>query len=134
MLQRTEVCSALLPPRPAFPPARRAGRGLDVYEAVSAGAAASRRRLGEPLARFEHPLPLQVATPLPLTSTFAFSQVFFDAGPPHFTWSECPALTSNFASVHAFFSLQWAYAAGFWTIIVAGTIPRTVLSDEATCE
>ena len=74
--------------RPAVPPASRAGRGLDVYESVSAGAAASRRRLGYPLARFEHPLPLQVATPLPLTSTFAFSQVFFDAGPPHFTWSD----------------------------------------------
>ena len=44
MFQRTEVCSALLPPRPAFPPASRAGRGLDVYESVSAGAAASRRR------------------------------------------------------------------------------------------
>ena len=89
MFQRTEVCSALLPPRPAFPPASRAGRGLGVYESVSAGAAAaSRRRLGYPLARFEHPLPLQVATPLPLTSTFAFSQVFFDAGPPHFTWSD----------------------------------------------
>ena len=39
--QRTEVCSALLPPRPAVPPASRAGRGLDVYESVSAGAAAS---------------------------------------------------------------------------------------------
>ena len=51
MFQRTEVCSALLPPRPAFPPASRAGRGLGVYESVSAGAAAaSRRRLGYPLA------------------------------------------------------------------------------------